>query len=337
MNVLISSGGRRVALVNCFRESLAEMGIQGRVIAMDATPYCSIAHFADAFYTVPYCSDPEFIRLVMQICERERIDLIVPTIDYELSVYAAVQEDFRARGTTIAVSSQETIAITRNKTLTQSWLSDHGFSAPRQSTPDDVLAHSSEWNLPLILKPNGGSASVGLHVLHSFEALAAHSKGKDALIVQELITGQEHTVNVFVNGRGKCVCAVPHRRLAVRCGEVSKAMTVKNLALMQTATRLVEALPSAFGALNVQCFVTPQNDIRIIEINARFGGGYPLAHMAGSKITRWLIEDTLGSGPQVPYEDWTDGLLMLRYDEAVYLRTSDCDARELSESSWSPA
>ena len=336
MNVLISSGGRRVALANCFRESLADLGIQGRVIAIDAVPYSSIANFVDAFYTVPCCTDPSFIPVLTQICERENVDLIVPTIDSELSVYAAVNENFRLRGTTIAVSAQETIDISRDKTLTHSWLSANGFMAPRQSTPDDVLAHSSDWDLPLIVKPNGGSASVGVHVLDSFEALALSSRATGGLIVQELIAGQEHTVNVFVNGSGKCVCAVPHMRLEVRCGEVSKAMTVKNPALMRTVTRLVEALPGAYGTLNVQCFVTAQNDIQIIEINARFGGGYPLAHMAGAKFTRWLIEDTLGSGPQAPYEDWTDGLLMLRYDEAVYLSKTDRDARQLLRTPCDP-
>jgi carbamoyl-phosphate synthase large subunit len=221
------------------------------------------------------------------------------------------------------VSAPETVDISRNKTLTHSWLSERGFPVPRQSTPEQILAQSSEWQLPLIVKPNGGSASIGVHVVHSFQALDAAAKSTEGLIVQELIAGREHTVNVFLNNRGQCICAVPHYRIEVRAGEVSKAVTVKHLGLMQMVRRLVEMLPGAYGALNVQCFLTASDEIRIIEVNARFGGGYPLAHMAGAKMTQWLLEDIRGAPPKTYYDDWQDGLLMLRYDDAVFSTRSD--------------
>jgi carbamoyl-phosphate synthase large subunit len=43
-----------------------------------------------------------------------------------------------------------------------------------------------------------------------------------------------------------------------------------------------------------------------------------LAHKAGAEMTRWLLQDVTGSGPQTYYDGWEDGLLMLRYDEAVF-------------------
>jgi len=78
-------------------------------------------------------------------------------------------------------------------------------------------------------------------------------------------------------------------------------------------------MPGAYGALNVQCFSTADGELKVIEINARFGGGYPLAHRAGAPITRWLIEEILGREPQERFDDWEDGLTMLRYDEAVFV------------------
>jgi carbamoyl-phosphate synthase large subunit len=169
-----------------------------------------------------------------------------------------------------------------------------------------------------------------VHVLRSLEDIEAAARSADNVIVQELITGREHTINVFVNSAGQCICAVPHIRMEVRAGEVSKARTVKNPALMQLARQVVELLPGAYGALNVQCFVTADDDIRIIEINARFGGGYPLAHRAGAKMTRWLLDDTLGAGPTTYYDGWEDDLLMLRYDEAVFSGKSESRERKSS-------
>jgi carbamoyl-phosphate synthase large subunit len=318
VNILISSAGRRVGLMNCFRESLSELGISGRIIAVDVTPYSAAAQLADDFYLVAKCTDPSFIPEVQQICEQEEVHLVVPTIDTELPAYAAARESFRKLGADIAISSPETVGICCNKILTHEWLAAHGLPVPRQAAPGVILADSRQWTLPLIIKPIDGSGSLGIRVVNSFAELDLLTSKSDGVIVQECIEGAEHTINVFVNRRGRCLCAVPHFRMEVRGGEVSKGVTVKNRQMMELADNIVENMPGAYGALNVQCFSTAEGELKIIEVNARFGGGYPLAHRAGATMTRWLIEEILGREPQERFDDWEDGLTMLRYDEAVF-------------------
>lgn len=319
MNVLISSSGRRVGLINCFRESLAELGMHGRIVAIDAGSDSPSRFAADDFYVVPKCSDPGFLTEVHDICEREQISLIVPTIDPELSVYASAREEFANSGVQIAVSSPEAVAICGDKILTHKWLVDQGLPVPRQATPDEILENRFGWKLPLIVKPVQGSASNGIVPVRSFSELELIARGNSSLLVQELIQGDEYTVNVFVDRQQRCVCAVPHRRIETRHGEVSKGLTVKNRALMEMARLLVEALPGAFGALNIQCFVTPERELKIIEVNARFGGGYPLTHRAGATVSTWLLQECAGLRLLAAFDDWQDGLMMLRYDEAVYV------------------
>lgn len=318
VNVLISSAGRRVALMNCFRESLSALGVSGRIIAVDATPYSAAAHLADEFYIVPRCTENDFIPAVQEICEQHDIHLLIPTIDTELPTYAAARQEFRRRGTRIAISSPETVAICYNKILTHEWLTGLDLPVPRQATPEAVLRDTSAWNLPLIVKPVDGSGSLGVHTITSFAELDALSSRPYRLIVQECIEGAEHTINVFVNNEGRCLCTVPHLRIEVRGGEVAKGVTVKDRRLMELAATIVESMPGVYGALNVQCFRTITGDVKIIEINARFGGGYPLAHRAGGRITQWLVEEALGREVRQPFDAWEDGLTMLRYDEAVF-------------------
>jgi carbamoyl-phosphate synthase large subunit len=106
--------------------------------------------------------------------------------------------------------------------------------------------------------------------------------------------------------------------METRAGEVSKGLTVKDHRLMDVAHAVAEALPGAYGPLNIQCFMDQSGTIRIIEINARFGGGYPLAHHAGGRFTDWLLDEL--DGKCLSYcDDWTDDLAMLRYDEAVFV------------------
>jgi carbamoyl-phosphate synthase large subunit len=322
MNVLISSAGRRVALAQCFRQSFKELNIEGRIVAIDTTVYSPAGQLADAYHVVPRCTDADFIPEVLSVCQKERVNLIVPTIDTELPVYARVREDFRQRGIHIAVAAPETVSICCDKIATHRWLEEHNFPAPRQGCLRDILQSRDGWRLPMVAKPRQGSASLGFRVVNSFDELEACNQAED-LIIQELISGAEHTVNLFVDRDGVCLTTVPHLRMEVRAGEVSKGLTVKDPRLMSLVKQIAETLPGAYGPLNVQCFLTPGGDVRVIEMNARFGGGYPLAHQAGAHMTTWLLEEAMGMKPCGPFGGWTNGLLMLRYDEAVFVANEE--------------
>jgi carbamoyl-phosphate synthase large subunit len=89
--------------------------------------------------------------------------------------------------------------------------------------------------------------------------------------------------------------------------------------LLALARRLGEVLPGPYGALCFQAIVGPDGDASVFEINARFGGGYPLAHRAGGQFARWLVEERLGL-PVSAHDAWQDGLMMLRYDAALFRR-----------------
>ncbi len=318
VTVLVSSVGRRSQLIESFRQALSDLGVDGRVLGVDAAPEMApAAYLVDKCFAVGRCCDPGFIDEVLRIAIEEDVCLIVPTIDTELPVYAANRQRFLEHGITVAVSDPETVRIACDKVETHRWLVENGFPTPRQGNPDEVLRSPVQWKFPLIVKPRLGSASAGIAVVKSLVALREIAEGRQGLIVQEIARGDEYTVNVFVQD-GRCVCAVPHRRLETRGGEVSKGITVRDERLMQLATTIAERLPGARGALNVQCFVDADGTITIIEINARFGGGFPLANRAGAKFPLWLLEPLLGR-PGTETAEWQDGLLMLRYDDAVFI------------------
>ena len=118
---------------------------------------------------------------------------------------------------------------------------------------------------------------------------------------------------------------MPHRRIETRGGEVSKGVTERSRQLTALAAEFARHLPDAWGPLCYQAFVDG-DVIRIIEINARFGGGYPLTHHAGAHFVRWLIDDCLGR--ELPEPDsvrWQEGVAMTRWDDAVF-----CNAREMA-------
>lgn len=317
-NVLVSSAGRRVALVNAFRTSLGRLGLEGEVQAADMSPLSSAMESADKKHRVPRCTSDEFIPRVLEICERESIRLVIPTIDTELPAYANSLDLFSASGVTVAISSPESIEIGTDKRRTSEWLVDSGFPTVRQIDATTVLENPREWGFPCIAKPVSGSASIGVASVESLDELRRVANGRD-YVVQEIAPGHEYTLDVLVTSSGDAVCAVPRRRLEVRAGEVSKGMTVRHEGLEDLGIAICEQLPGAFGVITVQIFLEESSgEMRVIEVNPRFGGGFPLAYEAGADYPRWLMEDVLNQPSTVNRFGWRDNLVMLRYDDAVY-------------------
>jgi carbamoyl-phosphate synthase large subunit len=257
------------------------------------------------------------------LCAREGIRLIVPTIDTELPSYARHREAFAEVGTTIPISAPDVIDITFDKRNTFRFLSHAGFPVPEQHEVDEILDAPSTVSFPRVVKPVRGSSSIGVSVVQDIEELKVAAQGMDA-VVQSLATGVEYTVSTLVNRDGTCVCAVPRRRLEVRHGEVSKGLTVRHHGLQELAKAVCEALPGAFGPLNVQIFWDETTDTyAVIEINARFGGGFPLAYEAGAHYPKWIMEECLGLSSSANWDSWRENLLMLRYDAAVFVDGED--------------
>ena len=319
-NVLISSAGRRVALLRIFREALRELGLAGKVLATDVSAVSGAFHEAEGSWQVPRCTSDQFVPQMLELCRRQHIRLVVPTIDTELPAYAAHREAFAAEGTVVAISAPEVIAIGNDKVRTHAWLSEHGFPTVRQQSVEHVLAcGGQDWPLPLIVKPRFGSASIGVQRIESLAKLGLLPPHVE-YVVQTVAPGDEYTVDVLVNRQGRGLGAVPRKRLEVRGGEVSKGMTERQESLVTLGRRVAETLPGAYGALNVQVFWDRATGTSsVIEINPRFGGGFPLTWQAGGRYPQWIIEEILGRATTASTEDWSDRLLMLRFDDALFL------------------
>jgi carbamoyl-phosphate synthase large subunit len=317
--VLISSAGRRVELLRGFRSALDTLGLDGRVLAVDRSPLSSALQTADEGFLVPSCDDPAFVPEMLELCHKHSVDLVVPTIDPELPVYAAARDEFSSAGTTVAVGSAEVVAIAADKSRTHEWLTGNGFPTVGQATPGEVRADPRAWPFPLVVKPRHGSAAIGFCVVNDVPAFDLAVRAGD-VVVQTVAPGVEYTVDVLVERSGRCVCAVPRRRLEVRAGEVSKAVTMRSAELEALAVAVSEALPGAYGVITLQIFRDDDTArMAVIEMNARFGGGFPLSREAGADFPRWLLEEVTGMPSSATTDGWRDGLVMLRYDAAVFL------------------
>lgn len=317
IRLLISSAGRRVELINCFKRAAEEIGIDVQVIAVDMEPSWSPAcQVADLSYKVSECKSKEYLQQLLDISGKHKIDLIIPTIDTELLVLSKNRELFNETNTDILVGPTSFVEMARNKADTHHFAEKHNIKSPKTWILKEFLLEMKTIRYPLIAKPVDGSCSVGLYRINSDVDLKKIKGDKSAYIVQELFKGHEYTVNCFFDNG--CQACVPHLRKLVRAGEVCFAETVRVHGFRVVADKIANAYPNLYGVICFQGFVNENNEVSLFEINARFGGGYPICDKAGGTFAKWILQKKSGIVPE--YNDnWKEGVRMLRYDSAVFV------------------
>ena len=323
LTILLTCVGRRVELLQAFRASAKRLGVNLRIVATDRTPTAPALTCADQPILVPSIDDDGYIPALCQAIERSGAKALIPTIDSDLLPLSKHREQFAALGCTALVADPSTIEICRDKIKTYELLKTHGIETPLTSTAAEMLGRDRHC-FPYFIKPRFGSAGQNTVKINDMLDLEYFAKRIDQPIVQEFVDGVEHTLDAYVGLTGEVRCVVPRRRWQVRDGEVIKGVVVKDLEIMQAGKRVVELLGrSTRGVVTAQCIVTPDRRIRFIEMNARFGGGAPLAIAAGADLSGWLIQSLLGEEPQIAFDGFQHGLSMFRYDWSAFVQQDD--------------
>ncbi|MFP4214906.1 MAG: ATP-grasp domain-containing protein [Phycisphaerae bacterium] len=319
---MFTCGGRRVALIRAFGNAMRELGIRGECIVTDVTPASAAFQSAQRGLIVPRCDDPAYLPAIEETIAAHDVGLLVPLTDLDLQLLADHRDELAQQGCLTMISSPEAVAICRDKALSAHWLKQAGATPIRS---ESLASFRSDPFYPCFVKPLSGSSSIGAARIETPAQLDRHvEQFGQALLVQECIDGQEFTVDVYRTRGGAVKAIVPRQRLDVRSGEVQNAVTVRDEELLAETRRIVEAMPGLWGAICLQ-FRRPCDSAgrsagaaRCFEINPRFGGGVPLSIAAGADLPRYLLQEAIGLPVDGGAGDFTEHLMMLRWDDAVF-------------------
>lgn len=308
-NILITSAGRRVSLVKSFQKTLSNYNQNAKVFTTDMNPKLSSACMvSDGYFEVPRVSDENYLSLLKDICKKNKICMIIPTIDTELEILSLAKEEFLKEGIHIIISSKEICNTFFLKSKTEEFFVKSGFKTPLR------VKDLATCDYPVFAKFDNSSCSIGAKKVYSREEAKEMAKDEN-YVFQEFIDGDEYTVDVYMDRHSNPICIVPRLRLEVRAGEISKGLCVKDEKIIHEIKALCKKLQGAHGCITIQLFKT-KKDIIFIEINPRFGGGYPLSYESGANFAKFLFEEYLGN--ELTYtQEWRDKTLMLRYDAEV--------------------
>lgn len=315
-NILITSAGQRVALVKDFQETLKRFFPDGKVYTTDMNPRLApAAYLSDGCFDVPRCTSEDYIESLLTICLGNNIGLIVPTIDTELAILAANKEVFLKQGVVASVSDYDFVMMCRDKRNTGVFFEKHDIRVPK-------AIDKYHPTFPLFAKPYDGSLSSNLHYIKNAEELTEDILNDPKLLFMEYIDKEvykEYTVDMYYGRDHKVKCIVPRERIKIRAGEINKGLTEKKPLTQYLLDRL-ETIDGCIGCICIQLFLNHETgDVVGIEVNPRFGGGYPQTYAAGGNYPEYLIKEYFLHESIDYFDGWKDHQLMLRYDDAVYV------------------
>ena len=305
MNILFTCAGRRTYLLKYFKENMAE---GDKVVATDMQLSAPALQAADVKLQVPAVYDPEYVNFTLRICEEQKIDALISLNDLELPILAENKAKFEALGVKVIVSDPQVIDIAFDKYKTALWVESLGLVAPKSyvhlADVKEALA-KGEIEFPLFMKPRWGSGSIGLESIADMEELdiyynllmkkikktilATASVGDEYIMIQEKLTGNEFGLDIMNDLNGKNVAVSVKQKLAMRAGETDKAVTVDLPEVREMGKKIGEAL-GHIGNLDVDIMQRADGAYCVLELNPRFGGGYPFSYEAGVNMPKAIIQ-----------------------------------------------
>lgn len=315
MNILVTSAGRRVKIVEYFKNALKIEA--GKVVATDCDQNAPALYFADAYEIVPRIDDPNYINILVDICEKHHINAIISLIDPELELLAQHKNVFDEKDIQLILSPHESVAISFDKFKTFEYLNNEGITTVPTYDDLEVVINrlkQDELTYPLVVKPARGSASIGLYIVENETELREAFNKFDDQIVQPYYKDKEFGIDVYIDMiSGDLVDLFIKEKIRMRAGETDKSISIHNDKIETLVKQFIEQ-SDFIGPIDIDCFEY-EGEYYISEINPRFGGGYPHAYELGCDFMSYIVEN-LKSQENKAYVgyNYPSNKTMLKYD-----------------------
>lgn len=331
MNILFTCAGRRTYLLKYFKEQL---GDEGLIIGADMQLSAPALSAADVAVTVPRVYDSHYVDRLLEICSQYQVKMLISLNDLELPILAEAKEMFANIGVCMVVSDKAVIDICFDKYVTAQFVQSLGLKAPKTFLDLGEAKKALEYGelkFPVVLKPRWGSGSIGIEVAEDDvdlfmmyamlkkkvkkTILATASVGDEYIMIQQMIRGKEYGLDVMNDLNGNCVAVSVKEKLAMRAGETDKAVTV-DLPQVREMGRMIGENLKHIG--NLDCDILEQDgEYYVLELNPRFGGGFPFSYEAGVNLPKALIEWAKGNIVDLAILQPTYGLTFAKCDYLV--------------------
>lgn len=244
----------------------------------------------DEVYLIPYPTDGEgsLLHRIKEIKNKSDFQVIIPTLDSELINFYRIKDELEKENIKMIIPD-ETLIKLRSKVILGKFCKEKGFNFPQNMVINyehQVLEAAKKFGLPLILKGifyEAYLANTAAEAKVIFEKINA--RWGLPIIAQEYILGEEYDVACLGNYDGRCVCALPMRKLRLtEKGKAWAGITIHDDKLLELSKKIIESLKWK-GPCELEFLKdSVKGEYYLIEINPRVPSWIYLASASGQNI-----------------------------------------------------
>ena len=264
--------------------------------------------FHDMF-SLPPASSPEYMEALSQLSEKLGNALLIVASEPEIIRIASDSSTFG--GIAPLNIDRGIVTLFSDKLTTNKWLRENNFPALYTVK----LVDATEVDLPLVVKPQTGSGSKGIHFVKDISHLKFLQSALevDAYIAQEYIDGTDNEFTCAVFRRKKEVRVLAMKRRLQ--GGFSNYISVDSRKFLAEFLADIADKMDLSGAVNVQLRVK-DNTPYVFEVNPRFSSTVRMRHLLGFSDLIWSVESFVGNSI-APYKEVPHGSEVYRMSREV--------------------
>ncbi|MFT3795391.1 hypothetical protein [Flavobacterium sp.] len=290
--------------------NILSLGLDLRIVGTDVSAFTAGNHLCDATHVVPYSYDAAYIPAMAKIIDDEKVDLVIPTTDYEIYYLSRHQSQLNA---VVAASDADISQKYLDKYLTFLHHQSLGIPFAQSWLPKDY--NGSQQNI--ILKPREGRGSRGILINP-----ANPTQFGDDCMIQPLHQGREITTAFYVRKDGSLHGLLTMER-ELSNGATSKSKVIREFdgALEKIIQKMI-AHGGLKGSLNLQSIVDSENNIIPFEVNCRISGTNSIRHNLGFQDVKYTLQEyLLGQQPDAVHT--IDGIAIRLLYDVIYPNATD--------------
>ncbi len=291
---------------------LREVYPQFYIIGFNVNAFSAGNYLCNKVIEVPYAYDKRYIPVIKDIINKEQIDLLIPSTDYEVYYLSKFKDELN---TIILCSGFYSVDVYTDKYKSYLHHKQHNIPFAEAFLPDEYDNSFEQ----IIVKPREGRGSRNVYINPK-----ATSQFNDDYIVQEYKKGIEITTAAYVTKQRELLGFITFdRKLANGTTIECKVVTKYDNSLRVILQKIVDN-SDIMGSFNLQAIVTQDGKIVPFEINCRISGTNSIRHNLGFQDVKYGIEEWLFNN-KLPQPKITKGVACRILLDVIYPNASETE------------
>ena len=316
-----------------------------KIIGTDMNEYAIGQYLTDKFYKVPAGDDHVYVDTILDICEKEKIDVVFPASHEEALTLSKNRKLFEDIGTVIAVSKYEILELAFDKAKTYSFLKKHSLLCPnfyKVKSIDEFINAAEKLGFPqkdIVMKPSLARGGRGARILTNksvVEYLLYEKAGSlyanfydivktledideqnfPELIVMEYLPGNYYSVD-FLARNGDALIIVPKTRIIGTPSQTLVGQVKKDAFIEENIRKISKAFRFDYN-INIEMKCSENGIPLPYDLNPRVAASVAFCAAAGANLIYYALKIALDE--KIPENvNIKDGVRMMRYFKELYV------------------